>query len=111
MLALLRQEKFSAQEGKQERKKTHHLLLKRWTRTHCYEFPFIFPGQALEVLFMLNRLHLACLKMAEVWIMSDLQPIQEVVIIEIIEKCTPCKICTETTVSDYCCLFCLFTLK
>lgn len=56
-----------------------------------YEFSLIFPGQALEVLFMLNRLHLACLKMAEVWIMSDLQPIQEVVIIEIIEKCTPAK--------------------
>jgi hypothetical protein len=27
--------------------------------------------------------------------MNDLQPIQEVVIIEIIEKCTPCRIYTE----------------
>lgn len=44
---------------------------------------------------MHNRLHLACLKMTEVWIMSDLQPIQEVLIIEIIEKCTPCRIYME----------------
>lgn len=41
---------------------------------------------------MHNMLHLACLKMTEVWIMSDAQPIQEVLIIEIIEKCTPCRI-------------------
>lgn len=95
MFVLLRQKKNSVHKRENKRERKHNLLLKRWTRPHCYESPFIFPGQALEVLFMLNRLHLACLKMTEVWIMNDLQPIQEVVIIEIIEKCTPCKICTE----------------
>lgn len=49
---------------------------------------------------MHNRLHLACLKMTEVWIMSDLQPIQEVLIIEIIEKCTPCRIYMEKQLSQ-----------
>lgn len=57
--------------------------------------PVYFSWSSTEVLFMLNRLHLACLKMTQVWIMNDLQPIQEVVIIEIIEKYTPCRICTE----------------
>lgn len=94
MFVLLRQKKNSVHK-RENKKKRKHIILKRWTRPHCYESPFIFPGQALEVLCMLNRLHLACLKMTEVWIMNDLQPIQEVVIIEIIEKCTPCKICTE----------------
>lgn len=55
-------------------------------------FSVYVSGKALEVLFMHNILHLACLKMTEVWIMSDLQPIQEVLIIEIIEKYTPCRI-------------------
>lgn len=51
---------------------------------------------------MCNMLHLACLKMTEVWIMSDMQPIQEVLIIEIIEKCTPCRIYMKKQLfSDY----------
>lgn len=40
--------------------------------------------------------------------MNDLQPIQEVVIIEIIEKCTPCTISAEKQVSQ---TIALFTLK
>lgn len=65
---------------------TRNLLLNGWIRPHCYESQFTFPGQALEILFMLNRLHLACVKMTEAWIMNDLPPLQEVVIIEIIAK-------------------------
>lgn len=69
-------------------------------------FSIYFPGQTLEVLFMHNMLHLACLKMTEVWIMSDLWPIQEVLIIEIIEKCAPCRIYMKKQLfSDYRCFF------
>lgn len=89
-------------ENKKERK--HHLLLNRWIRTYCYESPFIFPGQALEVLFMLNRLHLACLKMVEVWPSTypgscnnwnnrEIYSLQNLY--------------GETTFSDYCCIFTL----
>lgn len=60
---------------------------------------------------MHNRLHLACLKMTEVWIMSDLQPIQEVLIIEIIEKCTPCRIYMEKQLFQTIAVFSLWSCQ
>lgn len=60
---------------------------------------------------MHNRLHLACLKMTEVWIMTDLQPIQEVLIIEIIEKCTPFRIYMEKQLFQTIAVFSLWSCQ
>lgn len=81
--------------GKTRKKENTSFTFKKMNKASLLWIPVYFSWSSTEVLFMLNRLHLACLKMTQVWIMNDLQPIQEVVIIEIIEKYTPCRICTE----------------